>query len=627
MAKRSRLRVQNEKRGRRILIYLSLLGLIAVICFQLERQYQGLQHLQRLFSTAKKTLSQKSLVRGTIYDRNLKQFAVTMERVAVFVRTREIDSITDTAIALASTLSLDSNRLIDKMESGALRLWVAEDISQEQEDAVKQLNLSGVYFQKDEKRYYPHGNQAAHLIGFVEDGIGLSGVEFHYDRLLATRKRLQQEEQKPLTIGQDLVLTIDLKIQAIVEGLVKKIVSTTDVVKVAAYLLESESGQLIAGAQYPGFDPNSFTRYNRKAIENMFFDQLFMPDDFRLFLRDSASFWPRAGNDNSAAFWSLAPAETGLGKQLYLWENLQLGGDSKTDFFTEKKTSVNGGYEQVRVKQDSTSFGLIPEKATPINLLTAFSVLLNGQFDSSPFVVKKVLDLKTGEEVSLVDVEKDSTEPKTSDSTSLALVKGLFQSQATFKDSGSYYFRDNILVATPTAGGVQQFMVNDLTFVTIPAGERDLNMLLVVERTSKGVARRNQKKLDVENIVDAKVQRISILQQVAGSVEDVFEIEVVDDGNYQDRQDLQKVRSKAKKNAGARGELPIEMPDLVGRSLRKSLRQLQGQTFTISIEGTGRVVRQHPLAGTSLKNVTSCRLILEKQENISPEKIAKDLRK
>ena len=165
--------------------------------YQLEQYYAITTWIKELLHTIQITFSESGSARGTIYDRNLKQLAVTQERVSVYVRTREIDSIQETALRLSELLALDRRKLEDQLESGVLRLWVAKDISQEQELAVKDLQLPGVYLQREEKRYYPNEFRAAHLIGSVENGIGLSGVEYYYDRLLAKRKLKQEKEQQP----------------------------------------------------------------------------------------------------------------------------------------------------------------------------------------------------------------------------------------------------------------------------------------------------------------------------------------------------------------------------------------------------------------------------------------------
>ncbi len=625
MVKKSRLRVQKESKGRRVVLYAVLTGVLFCCSYYAVYHYGWVDDLKEIVLNAKKSLGPGAFVRGVIYDRNLKQFAFTKERVAVYVRTREIDSITDTAIALASVLSLDSNKLIERLEGGALRVWVAEDISTKEEEEVKRLGLSGVYLQKDQKRYYPNREQAAHLIGFVEDGIGLSGVEYHYDRLLAKRK-LEQGEGQITAHAQDLVLTIDLKIQTIVEDMVRDIVGNRKRARAAAYLVESGTGEIIAGAQYPSFDPNSFTNFSRNTMENLFFSPIFLPDDFRLFFRDCAALGDGTIGPMSQGTWPVYAADKRLGRQLQLWEGLQLSENTRADFFTVKEGSSVLTTGQFRLGNEEFDFGLIPEVTTPMNLLVAFSVLLNGPFQRSPHVVKKIFDTRSGAEV-LVSSEQglDSAGENNISFTASSEITGLFEANSMVRQSSSFYFRDDIVVAEKQTNGFYKMSLNDITFLTVPAGESELNMLVVFQDRPDGVYGRDYEKVDVVGIVDKKIQRIAVLQMVAGSIEDVHEPEFLDTENYQESGVVLDIESVTD-NEVVDVFLPREMPDLRGISLRKSLRMLKGLPLSVSIEGSGWVVKQTPPPGTPLEKVTSCRIILERQKHIRPAKISEDVR-
>ena len=300
-----------KKKSRRVILSLLILAVLGVVGYQLEQYYGITTSIKEVLHTVKTNFSQKGPVRGTIYDRNLKQLAVNLERVSVYARTREIDSIEETATRLSEVLALDKKKLEGQLKSGVLRLWVAEDISQEQEIAVKNLKLSGVYLQRDEKRYYPNDSQAAYFIGAVENSIGLSGVEFYYDRLLAGRKIKQQEEKQPFSNALDLVLTIDLKIQDILENLVRDIARSEKADKVAVYLLESETGEIIGGANLPGFNPNTFAKYSQEQTEDLFLAPLSMPEKFRLYLRDATMLLAYGVDRVSPAAWSLIPDKDG----------------------------------------------------------------------------------------------------------------------------------------------------------------------------------------------------------------------------------------------------------------------------------------------------------------------------
>jgi cell division protein FtsI (penicillin-binding protein 3) len=621
MIKRSRLRVQKQKKGRRVILYLLVFAALGAVGYQLEQHYGITSSIKEVLHTVKNTFSLSGPVRGTFYDRNLKHLAVTLDRVSVYARTREIDSIQETATQLSQVFSLDKNKLENQLKSGALRLWIAEDISQEQEISIKNLQLPGVYLQREEKRYYPNDFQAAHITGYVENGIGLSGVEFFYDRLLAGKIIKLRKEGQVLSNSLDLVLAIDLKIQGILESLVKDIGLSERADKVAAYLLESGTGEIIGGANLPGFNPNIFTKYSQEQTENIFLVPFCIPVKFRLFLRDATMLLAQDKKSVPPSAWSPVPNNNDLGGQSRLWEWLGLEESSEADFFVStqwEKTTVN---QQKPVIASTIDYGQVPEFATPLSLLTTYAVLLDKGRKIHPFVVKKIIDKKTGTEVLLNRKETTGEQSKRWSENEGKRVESLFRSQAQPAASGAYYFRDDILVSVKN-DGKQQFFINDMMFVKLPAGSNDLNMLIVMQRTPPGVNSDNgDKENSIQHIVEEKIERISVLQQIAKSVADVVEPEVGDKANYQAKNRLGTEVSDIAKTVKGKKLTPGVMPDLKGFSLRKSLRMLQGIDLELHIQGTGSVVDQKPMPGTSLKGITECFLTLEKQGNVTPEKL------
>jgi cell division protein FtsI (penicillin-binding protein 3) len=263
--------------------------------------------------------------------------------------------------------------------------------------------------------------------------------------------------------------------------------------------------------------------------------------------------------------------------------------------------------------------------ATPLNLLTTCSVLLGKGKKIHPFVVKKILDKESGAEIPLSGNEDSAGKSDMWSDAAGERMRFFFRSQARQGEAGAYFFRDDILVSVES-GGQRQFLVNDLLFVTIPAGTHNLSMLLVVQRPPVGVNRQESDgKKNFEQLVEEKVERISILQQIANSVADVVEPEIGEVDNYQGKNRLASQLSGRVKTIEKEQAPPGVMPDLKGLSLRKSLRLLQGLSIELHIQGTGRVIDQKPRPGTSFKGITECILILEKQENIAPEKLSQRL--
>ncbi len=602
-------------------MYILLFSVVGIATWQVDEKFGVISFIKNFIGLATTFETDVSFPRGTIYDRNLKQIAITLDSVSLYVRTQELKSVSDTVKILGEIVSLDEKELQQKLEGGSLRVWLAENISLEQEIAIKSKRLSGVYLQKEEKRFYPSGVQAAHLVGYAENGIGLAGIEQYYDRLFASRKR-QIEEQVHRNSPQDLILTLDLKIQEILDKLVEDISKQQKVRQVIAYIMEGRTGEVIGGSQLPGFDPNNFAKYTQEVLGNRFVIPVLLPDKFRSFLRDVALLHGEDGQDPIRLPWSLRSSAGNLGNQLRLWEWLGLNDKPLTDFHMSMQPGEKVESAQQLVLPRSPFLEMVPEQATPFNILTAIAVLQNEGKPVRPFIVQKNDGGEVGFDFSLGEnktVERvgDRSFFNFHDSTEL------FRSQARQGIANSYFFRDEIPV-TILKGSNRHLVINELLLVTIPAGGNDLNLLVMVEREPEGpISKNGRKAMTLEQIVEEKIERISVLQQVAKTVADVVEPETSEDGNYQGDKDRSLVLRKGTDTKVKEHLKVTVMPDLRGQSLRKCLRLLQGVYLKISIRGTGKVVSQKPAPGTSLKGVSECILILEKGEDVVPEKLTK----
>ena len=127
MVRQSRLRVQKSKIPKRVLLFVLFISIVGVVGWQVNEKYQIIDYISEVIVTVKKNPSADGISRGTIYDRNLKQIAVTMARVSVYARIKEIESISETVRELGAILPVDMEGLAKKLETGSLRVWVAED--------------------------------------------------------------------------------------------------------------------------------------------------------------------------------------------------------------------------------------------------------------------------------------------------------------------------------------------------------------------------------------------------------------------------------------------------------------------------------------------------------------------
>ena len=243
--------------------------------------------------------------RGIIFDRNGEKLAATIMADSVCADPSKIDNPGVAAKALASVLGTDKT-LIQKKLSGAKNFcWIARRIAPEQVDRVQELGIEGIFIVKEPKRFYPSGELAGHLIGFVgSDANGLEGLELKYDqqlkgnpeKLLWTRdakgKRLYPRVEKPEAAQKEnynLVLTIDSRIQHLVESNLKAAVKSKGAKGGFAIVMDPRTGEILALANEMGFDPNNFSTVDPGTGKNKAITDCFDPGStFKPFLAAAA---------------------------------------------------------------------------------------------------------------------------------------------------------------------------------------------------------------------------------------------------------------------------------------------------------------------------------------------------
>jgi len=618
MVRQSRLRVQQGRKRKRALLLVLVIVVIAAAGWQMNKDSITSYITESVLTVKKSLYGSKVLSRGTIYDRNLQQVAVTLEKVSVYVRIKEIQSITETVEALSRILPIDDGEVKKTLETGPLRVWITENISEEEETALKKKQIPGVYLQHEKVRFYPNGTYAAHLVGYVDDNIGLAGVEFFYDRLLANSEAEGVDYRGQ---SRNLVLTIDLKIQKIVEDLVADIGGWQTDTRVAAFVVEGITGEIVAGAQFPGFNPNNFKQYSHRVLEDLFLQPTVVPDKFRRFLKDVAGIYSVLDSGLTLHPWSVQSTRNNLGCQLRLWEWLRMTEQWSTDF-SEYDRDVTKRQTPYRpfLPARNESCGLVPEYATPLKIITAFASIFSGGARIKPHAVSTIIDRENKKEYQLPVPGEESEGFGRIIKKGEKEVTQLLRSMAVAGSSGTLFLDDeNILVDSSKKG--DSFLRSEMLLALVPADISPLTMLVVVEgRAELPSSPKSLQKPGLLKRVDRVVDRISVLQQVARNVADVVEIEVRDETNYPFEKPVEagvpEVQQTGERVLNARGI----MPDLRGLSLRRSLQLLQNSRIKIRFQGTGRVVSQTPAAGASLTGLTECILILENVEEVKFDK-------
>ena len=227
--------------------------------------------------TKDKTINSK---RGVIYDRNGKILAQSASVEMVSVTPKEIADenkkksgyIEQVAASLSEILELDKEKVYATITKNSGYEIIKRRVEKEPADAIRALNLKGVYLSEDTKRYYPYGDLASHVVGFVgTDNQGLNGIEMVFDKYLkglpgrvisaknarGTDMPFKYEKYINPENGANLVLTLDEVVQHFVEKHLEQAVADYKVENGAACLImNAKTGEVLAMATEPNFDLN-----------------------------------------------------------------------------------------------------------------------------------------------------------------------------------------------------------------------------------------------------------------------------------------------------------------------------------------------------------------------------------
>lgn len=210
--------------------------------------------------------------RGIIYDRNGKKLAMSVSASTVWASPPDIKDPEKTAKEVARILNLDEDYVYQKITKKVgiekIKQWITNEEAQE----LRKLKLPGIEIVDDNKRYYPYGNFAAHVLGFTNiDNNGLEGLEFTYDAYLtgtpgkwvkttdAASRQLPFGDEKiyEASDGLSIVTTIDETIQHFVEKAAEKALTVNKAKRVTIIAMDPMTGDILALTNKPDYDPNN----------------------------------------------------------------------------------------------------------------------------------------------------------------------------------------------------------------------------------------------------------------------------------------------------------------------------------------------------------------------------------
>ncbi|HEV2299494.1 MAG TPA: penicillin-binding transpeptidase domain-containing protein [Candidatus Acidoferrales bacterium] len=214
-----------------------------------------------------------SPMRGVIYDRNGRELAMSIPVDSCFADPDEISDPEMVARLLSRILNKPEEEIEEHLKSSRSFAWIARKITPEQRARIEALNLRGIYFQKENKRFYPQHSLAASVLGYVDvDERGLGGVEYSLDKQIRgqpsrmlvmadARSRWFDRSENAADKGDSVVLTIDQTIQFIAEKALAAGIARTHARGGSVVVQDPNTGELLAVADWPTFDPNDARNY------------------------------------------------------------------------------------------------------------------------------------------------------------------------------------------------------------------------------------------------------------------------------------------------------------------------------------------------------------------------------
>jgi cell division protein FtsI (penicillin-binding protein 3) len=231
--------------------------------------------------------------RGEILDRTGRVLAYSVDVDSIFAVPAEIRDPDRTISALCGVLKHCTPEfrkgLMQRLRSRRHFVWVRRQVSHEEGRRIAALDLEGIGFLDESKRFYPNGSLASHVLGYVGiDNVGLGGIERSYDSQIRgkagtalvqtdARRRTFSRTERPPTSGDTVELTIDQVLQWYVERELKAGVAEHNATGGTIIVMDPATGEILAMANEPSFNPNAYARVAPDLRRNRAIQEIFEP--------------------------------------------------------------------------------------------------------------------------------------------------------------------------------------------------------------------------------------------------------------------------------------------------------------------------------------------------------------
>ena len=577
--------------------------------------------------------------RGEIYDRNGKVLATNITTTSLVLIPNQIQNKEEVAQKLSEILNSDYEDMLAHVSKKTSIERVhpeGRQLSYDIASKIDELGYDGVYLVKESKRYYPYGSVLSHVLGYVGiDNQGLSGLELTYDDYLTgkngaikyfsdgkgNRLELSEVYEEPQD-GINIQLTIDLDIQLAAERELDNIMSKYTPEHALILAMDPDTGEILAMASRPNFDPNNYQDYTTETINqnlpiwmtyepgstfkimtlatsleeqtvNLFEDTYY--DDGSVNVDGATIHCWKSGGHGAQTFLEVVenscnPGFVELGQRL--GTNTLMSYITNFGFGSKTGIDLNGESNGILFQVDkmgpvelaTTAFGQ-GISVTPIQQVTAVSAAINGGTLYEPYLVSEMLEPETN---SIIYTKEPVMRRKVISEETSKLVRYALESVVA-NGSGRSAYIENYRVGgkTGTAQKVSNGVYMDGNYILsfmgfMPADDPEIVVYVAIDHP-QGVTQYG-------GVVAAPVAK-SVLETAIS----VLGIEPSQDGMEKEYNWLDTKY--------------VQLPDVTGLSLEDAKKNLKG--FSVEYSGVGEnVVYQSPSANTYIKEGGTVKLML-----------------
>jgi cell division protein FtsI (penicillin-binding protein 3) len=576
--------------------------------------------------------------RGTIYDAKGRELAVSMRVNSLYAQPARIKDKRDVAALLAPLLGRDAQDLYKLLSSPKSFVWLQRKINPFQQERIKALNLPGVGFFPESKRFYPNFELGAHVIGFAGmDSQGLEGLERKYDTELKTadqyvvleKDALERwiyipEGEQGMKSPHNLHLTLDLRVQYIAERELKKGIADQKARGGMAVIMEPATGKILAMAVHPSFNPNLFEEYTPARWRNRAVTDSFEPGSLMKVFLLAAVLKEEVAKENDIVFCEngaytiqkhtihdMSPhgwlavrdvirvssnigsfkigKELGAGRFYHYLDAFGFTEKTGVDLLGENTGEVRPPASWSPIDLAIISFGQ-GVSVTALQMITALSSIANGGNLMKPYLIERITDGR-GKEVAAYspEVKRRVLSAETCRRITAVLKEVIRSGTGTRARIPGYAVAGKTATAQkvdPATGGYSEEKVIASFMGYLPADDPRVAILVVMDepkRTPYG-----------------GVAATPIFQGIAEELMQYMGVPPTE-GDFGKHITLTQSSHPKKQRMDQQQFARHRMPDLRGLSMRQALAQLEMEKVRIRLAGSGILVSQRPNPGTALK--------------------------